>query len=366
MKANVSTLSIASFAIIALTISGCSSDEPMATADSGVPIDMARTDTGVAGDMAVPTDTGVPVDMAALVDMGVVPVDMAIPVDMAVTTDAGGPMCGNGIIEGAEECDDSGTTPGDGCDGDCQSEEVRTAFRITSMHILDPHAFLSIGACFDGTDLLNGQLDGTITGDDNTDGNYDLSIALSFLPLDPATAATNVQVSFPDCLATTGGACTETPADPVPQAGIAANMSTGTCLTPVEGTTRASYGTIDLPMGPCFQANFGTTTFDLNGIAVTLRDTRFAAEYSGAPASELVTGLVQGFLTEADAEATMIPESITLVGGMQLSALLPGGEGNCRSGVSDDDRDTYSDGTTRGWYFYMSFEAETVTSYTAL
>ena len=65
-------------------------------------------------------------------------------------------------------------------------------------------------------------------------------------------------------------------------------------------------------------------TFDLNGIAVTLRDTRFAAEYSGAPASQLVTGLVQGFLTEADAEATMIPESIALVGGMQLSdARLP-------------------------------------------
>jgi cysteine-rich repeat protein len=32
------------------------------------------------------------------------------------------PTCGDGLIEGAEECDDGGTTPGDGCDASCQIE----------------------------------------------------------------------------------------------------------------------------------------------------------------------------------------------------------------------------------------------------
>jgi cysteine-rich repeat protein len=32
------------------------------------------------------------------------------------------PTCGDGLIEGAEECDDGDTTPGDGCDASCQIE----------------------------------------------------------------------------------------------------------------------------------------------------------------------------------------------------------------------------------------------------
>ncbi len=32
------------------------------------------------------------------------------------------PTCGDGVIEGAEACDDGGTAPGDGCDASCQVE----------------------------------------------------------------------------------------------------------------------------------------------------------------------------------------------------------------------------------------------------
>ncbi len=32
------------------------------------------------------------------------------------------PPCGNGLVAGAETCDDAGTTPGDGCDAVCQIE----------------------------------------------------------------------------------------------------------------------------------------------------------------------------------------------------------------------------------------------------
>ena len=36
-------------------------------------------------------------------------------------------VCGNGTIEGGEECDDSNTDPGDGCDAACQLESVNPA-----------------------------------------------------------------------------------------------------------------------------------------------------------------------------------------------------------------------------------------------
>src|SRR5262249_1990275 len=40
----------------------------------------------------------------------------------------GGPVCGNGIAEGTEECDDGGTSNGDGCSATCQLESVNPAF----------------------------------------------------------------------------------------------------------------------------------------------------------------------------------------------------------------------------------------------
>jgi cysteine-rich repeat protein len=37
------------------------------------------------------------------------------------------PTCGNGVVEGSEECDDGGTTSGDGCSATCQLESVNPA-----------------------------------------------------------------------------------------------------------------------------------------------------------------------------------------------------------------------------------------------
>ncbi len=46
--------------------------------------------------------------------------------DAASTSDAdqgeAGPVCGDSIIEAPETCDDGNSTPGDGCDGNCQTE----------------------------------------------------------------------------------------------------------------------------------------------------------------------------------------------------------------------------------------------------
>ena len=36
------------------------------------------------------------------------------------------PLCGDGVIEGSETCDDSNTTNGDGCSSTCQTEPGAT------------------------------------------------------------------------------------------------------------------------------------------------------------------------------------------------------------------------------------------------
>jgi cysteine-rich repeat protein len=47
--------------------------------------------------------------------------------DSGTMTDAGstpdaGPVCGDGVIDAPETCDDGNSIPGDGCDGNCQIE----------------------------------------------------------------------------------------------------------------------------------------------------------------------------------------------------------------------------------------------------
>ncbi len=87
-------ISLGSIGLVALTLTvvGCEC-EVVTTDDTGTPVDAfvpIGTDTG-------PRDAGP---------------------DAATVTS----VCGDGAIEGVEECDDDGVTPGDGCDADCQIE----------------------------------------------------------------------------------------------------------------------------------------------------------------------------------------------------------------------------------------------------
>ena len=93
-----------------------------------------------------------------------------------------------------------------------------------------------------------------------------------------------------------------------------------------------------------------------NTSILPLRDARTSAEYSpqgDASPGQLVTGVIQGVLTEADAEALIVATDPAEI---SLANLLKGGLDACGT---EDDRDTL--GTDTGWWFYVNYEAEAVT-----
>ncbi|MCU0757367.1 MAG: hypothetical protein MUE46_20025 [Xanthomonadales bacterium] len=69
--------------------------------------------------------------------------------------------------------------------------------------------------------------------------------------------------------------------------------------------------------------------------------------------TELRPGLLRGFLTEAAADATLLPADLPVIGGRPLSSLFRGGTGNCSTGPSDKDT---LDGVS-GWWFYFEIRA---------
>jgi hypothetical protein len=140
-----------------------------------------------------------------------------------------------------------------------------------------------------------------------------------------------------------------------PIAATATNMSTGTCLDVLPGTVRPYTPAVTAATGPCFVSDQFTTTLNLGGIPMTLYNTRIAATYVGNPATTLINGVLAGFISETDANNTIIPASFPLIGGMPLSSVFPGGTGNC-SAMNDKD----TNGTTMGWWVYFNFPATRV------
>lgn len=86
-----------------------------------VPVDAAQTTPIADGAPADGPADATPVDSA--------PVDAA-PVD-APLPDAPNPVCGDGVIDPVEECDDGNVIPNDGCDPDCTRTVDTDGDRIT-------------------------------------------------------------------------------------------------------------------------------------------------------------------------------------------------------------------------------------------
>jgi hypothetical protein len=132
-------------------------------------------------------------------------------------------------------------------------------------------------------------------------------------------------------------------------------MASGPCLQALAGTIRPYSPAIQNPAAPCYVSNAVTVTIDVAGIPITLRQARIAATYVGTPATTTINGLLIGFISETDANNTVLPLSLPLVGGDPLSSLLPGGAGNCAN-HSDVDINN----GVRGWWFHLNFTAPRV------
>jgi cysteine-rich repeat protein len=270
-------------------------------------------------------------------------------------------VCGNGVVEAGEQCDDGNTTSGDGCSSTCQKEIVATAFRLSDLDLRDPHVFVNFIGCRDVTDTqlagfsVNNSLQTSITTDgSDPDTLLDLSIVLVFRPLGQSSATSPVEIHFADCTSPMSTTTCTTGMGQTIKA-TATNMTGGQCLAALAGTTHPYTPAITNATAPCFVTNPVTVTINLGGIPITLNDARLAATYVGSPATSLTNGLLMGFISQTDAENTIIPTTFPLVGGMPLSSLLAGGMNACPT-YSDMD----TDNGVAGWWFYLNYPATKV------
>jgi cysteine-rich repeat protein len=312
--------------------------------------------------------------------------------------------CGDAVVTAPETCDDGNTTPGDGCSATCTVEAVGpTAFRLTDLDLRDPHIFANVVFCTDVTNTAFGQpgfnpiLQENIQmdGDMPPDGLLDFSLAQVWRPLvQTAGASTASDLVFPDCTTSTSCAL---PGSASRLMGTAMNLGAGAiCLDAVPGTTRASYTpAIVYPTAPasgtCYVMNVGTLTFDFGGTEITLTDAVISGEWFGNPATEIRDGLIRGFLSEAAANHTIIPDGtagLAAIDCQPLGSLLPGGNPpprtasdpapppGCADGrgaetpldppascATHNARDIGPGGAS-GWYFYLNFTATRITTYT--
>lgn len=233
-----------------------------------------------------------------------------------------------------------------------------TRFRLNDLDLRDPHIFATIITCSDLTDSspffsLNARLQTSIQADGDGDGFLDQSTLLEFLPLDQSTATNLFVAGGAQCTAPIASTSCGAIAAPLLPGDATLSTST-TCGAPVPGTTRPYTPAITNSTAPCFASVTGNVTLNLGGIPVQLTNAQISATFVGNPATSMVNGLLRGFLSEADANATIIPATFPLVGGQPLSSLLPGGTGNC-AGFSDKD---IGPGSVAGWYFYLNFPAQ--------
>lgn len=239
--------------------------------------------------------------------------------------------------------------------------DLPTAMRLTDMDLRDPHVFIDFVGCRDVTDTpiagfsVNAVLQTEIQTDDDGDGLLDRSDLLLYTPLDTLDGALGaLDWLGADCTAPLAGtACSGNGSNPLLTFYTA--QTSGTCLTTLAGTLRPYSPAVTSSIAPCFATPDESIVVDLFGTPVLLRDARIAATWVGAAPNGLQSGLLRGFLSESDADSILIPSSFPLIGGLPLSRLLAGGNGNC---APHNDKDLNAG--VEGWWFYFNFSATRV------
>lgn len=305
-------------------------------------------------------------------------------------------FCGDGYTDTgampAEQCDDGGSTSGDGCSATCQTEMAvpPTAFRITELRLISPRIVVNVVfSCQDITDNCPSFLGSCQADSINTmlatglapmsaGGDYTLNIVDVFRPLNIAAASSPTDLHLnPACMeGPNPDACEPDPTMPDLVSALANNTSVGNCYTPTPAEVNlragspAMYGppTVNTVDGPCFSSSVANLTISVGGIAIPLTDATVSATYDGSPTDALISGVVTGFLSETDATTVLLPATLPLVGGDPLYEHLQAGNRtvagvrdacNVGGGTHEDDADM--NGAVRGFRFFLNFEAEAVT-----
>ncbi len=263
------------------------------------------------------------------------------------------PVCGNGVLEAGEECDDGNSAAGDGCDSACLTEAEPTALRIKSLNLREPHVFAF--GLMDVTATVNTMINDAILGDkaspeapETPDGLLDFSFLAVFRPYDPDASDVDVDIVVADCSAPLESTECVLGAGQTPVLSIANNQDS-TCLDVLPGTDAGLSPAITTPGGPCFASEEETFDLLLGGIAIHLIDGQMAATYSGSQdAPTLTSGLMRGFLSIDAAAGAVIPPEVPLFGGTPIADMLRA-----------EDKDVGPNGED-GWWFYMNFSAEEV------
>lgn len=343
--------------------------------------------------------------------------DQCCPAGATASTDADcSAACGNGTLDTGEDCDpgitsgngvcitkcgDGGdpcqklvtadpckpvcttvtqTANGDSCcpagastanDDDC----TPTAFRMTKLVMFDPHPSYDSGtSCTDLVDAFNLIISNNVTGDANggadggPDGQYDLNFVTVLRP-ERHTGTSNAEFYQADC--TLPSVADASPSSSVcrPNAQRPAqyftysNHAAGTCLAPDPQYETATYthaAQTDAGPNPCSVSSEATLSLALSGVNLVFDHARIAGQWDADPATGVVHGLFAGFLTEARAQQNSLPGGLGPLSGQPLSFLFPTPGALQASCPTVDDSELGPDGVTRGWWWYLNFEATRV------
>lgn len=226
-------------------------------------------------------------------------------------------------------------------------EPVEIYFRVNSIGVADPHLFLEP---FPGdiTTIVNDQLTTALSSDspdDETmqDGLFDLGFAMGFRPLDQSDGGTGPMFfANAACTAPAESTTCDALADSVPFESTYTTSVAGPCYEPTEGNL-SQYG---MPPegptatdGPCFSAQFDSVGILAGDFILPMTDVTLSATYVGVPAGNLIGGNIEGFISQAAAEATTVP--------------VPGGDRQLSELLMPEDGDPMGD----GWIFHLNFTA---------
>ncbi len=278
--------------------------------------------------------------------------------------------CGDGYLDtGAtppEACDDGNLTAGDGCEPDCTVTGTGpTAFRVQTLDFMHPHIYASlpIFGCRDVTDFVPLSLAEPVnTTLQNSVDDYTLNYITVHRPLDLAMMTNPIDLVDGECMA---GASSGDP--DVCQVGMGTvfpytgtNLPAGmTCFTP--DPSRYNYLAPNTSSGPCFVTDVQDLSVTVSGTAIPLIDAQVTATYSGgSPPTQLVSGVITGFLTVADAMAAIIPSG-ALAGDSLYQHLADGGASGS-SCSSNDDTVMYTPSgggpAVNGFWFFLNFTSD--------